>query len=177
MDYTEWLSNLCISELKFAKTYTMSRKVYPIRNKSRHHHGFIFTTEGTETYTFRDKKISSPPGTVLYIPKGEAYTIELSDETNTVITMEFEIDSESEMRPFLVKCGKGNDIKNCFVEPLVGFINNEVVVINMPLTDEDLFIEELLNKIQTTTIKLDSETIDKCAVLINRYAADCSTEI
>ena len=70
-----------------------------------------------------------------------------------------------------------NDIKNCFVEPLVGFINNEVVVINMPLTDEDLFIEELLNKIQTTTIKLDSETIDKCAVLINRYSADCSTEI
>ena len=70
-----------------------------------------------------------------------------------------------------------NDIKNCFVEPLVGFINNEVVVINMPLTDEDLFMEELLNKIQTTTIKLDSETIDKCAVLINRYAADCSSEI
>ena len=65
-----------------------------------------------------------------------------------------------------------NNIKNCFVEPLVGFINNEVVVINMPLTDEDL-----LNKIQTSTIKLDSETIDKCAVLINNYSADCSAEI
>ncbi len=70
-----------------------------------------------------------------------------------------------------------NNIRNCFVEPLVGFINHEVVVINMPLTDEDLFIEELLNKIQTSTIKLDSETIDKCAVLINTYAADCSSEI
>ncbi len=70
-----------------------------------------------------------------------------------------------------------NNIKNCFVEPLVGFINNEVVVINMPLTDEDLFIEELLNKIKTSTVKLDSETIDKCAVLINRYSADCSSEI
>ena len=70
-----------------------------------------------------------------------------------------------------------NNIRNCFVEPLVGFINNEVVVINMPLTDEDLFIEELLNKIQTGTVKLDSETIDKCAVLINNYSADCSTEI
>ncbi|MER2013461.1 MAG: NERD domain-containing protein [Methanobrevibacter sp.] len=70
-----------------------------------------------------------------------------------------------------------NNIRNCFVEPLVGFINNEVVVINMPLTDEDLFIEELLNKIQTSTIKLDSETIDKCAVLINTYSADCSSEI
>ena len=70
-----------------------------------------------------------------------------------------------------------NNIKNCFVEPLVGFINNEVVVINMPLTDEDLFIEELLNQIKTSTIKLDSETIDKCAVLINNYSADCSSEI
>ena len=70
-----------------------------------------------------------------------------------------------------------NNIKNCFVEPLVGFINNEVVVINMPLTDEDLFIEELLNQIKTGSIKLDSETIDKCAVLINNYSADCSSEI
>ncbi len=70
-----------------------------------------------------------------------------------------------------------NDIKNCFVEPLIGFINNEVVVINMPLTDEDLFIDELLNKIQTGTIKLNQETIDKCAVLINKYSADCSAEI
>ena len=70
-----------------------------------------------------------------------------------------------------------NNIKNCFVEPLVGFINNEVVVINMPLTDEDLFIEELLNKIKTGTIKLDQETIDKCAVLLSKYSADCSAEI
>ena len=67
-----------------------------------------------------------------------------------------------------------NNIRNCFVEPLVGFINNEVVVINMPLTDEDLFIEELLNKIKTSTIKLDQETIDKCAVLLSKYSADCS---
>ncbi|MBQ8016624.1 MAG: NERD domain-containing protein [Methanobrevibacter sp.] len=70
-----------------------------------------------------------------------------------------------------------NNIRNCFVEPLVGFINNEVVVINMPLTDEDLFIEELLNKIKTSTIKLDQETIDKCAVLLSKYSADCSAEI
>ena len=70
-----------------------------------------------------------------------------------------------------------NDIKNCFVEPLVGFVNNDVVVINMPLTDEDLFIDELLNQIQNTVTKLDPLTIDKCAVLINRYSADCSAEI
>ena len=69
-----------------------------------------------------------------------------------------------------------NNIRNCFVEPLVGFINNEVVVINMPLTDEDLFIDELLNTIQNSTIKLNSETIDKCAVLLSKYSTDCSSE-
>ena len=58
----------------------------------------------------------------------------------------------------------------------MGFVNNEVVVINTPLTDEDLFIDELLHKIKYGTIKLDPETIDKCAVLISKYSADCSTE-
>ena len=69
-----------------------------------------------------------------------------------------------------------NNIRHCFVEPLVGFINNEVVVINTPLTDEDLFIEELLHKIENGSTKLNSETIDKCAVLLNNYSADCSSE-
>ena len=69
-----------------------------------------------------------------------------------------------------------NNIKNCFVEPLVGFINNEVVVINMPLTDEDLFIDELINQIKNSSVKLNQETIDKCAVLLSKYSADCSAE-
>ena len=69
-----------------------------------------------------------------------------------------------------------NNIRHCFVEPLVGFINHEVVVINTPLTDEDLFMEELLHKIQYGPTKLNSETIDKCAVLLNKYSADCSSE-
>ena len=69
-----------------------------------------------------------------------------------------------------------NNIRHCFVEPLVGFINHEVVVINTPLTDEDLFIEELLHNIEYGPTKLNSETIDKCAVLLNKYSADCSSE-
>ncbi len=69
-----------------------------------------------------------------------------------------------------------NGINNCFVEPLVGFVNESVVVINMPLTDEDLFIDELIHKIKYGSIKLDSETIDKCAVLLSKFAADCMNE-
>lgn len=116
MDHRQWLSSLCISELRFAKTYITPKKYYPIRNKSRHHHGLIYTTQGTETYFFRDKTITSPPGTVLYIPKGEAYTIELSEDSNTVITMEFEVASREVPRPFLMKAGKGSDVKKCFLE-------------------------------------------------------------
>lgn len=76
----------------------------------------------------------------------------------------------------LINFLNANGIRNCLVEPLVGFVNEEVVVINMPLTDEDLFIDELIHKIEYGPIKLDSETIDKCAVLLNNYSADCSNE-
>ena len=69
-----------------------------------------------------------------------------------------------------------NGIRNCFVEPLVGFVNNDVVVINMPLTDEDLFIDELIYQIENSIPRLNQETVDKCAVLINKYSADCSDE-
>ena len=70
-----------------------------------------------------------------------------------------------------------NNIETCFVEPLVGFVNNDIVVINSPLTDEDLFIEELMHTIQTDTVKLDSDMVDKCAVLLSKYSADCSFEV
>lgn len=70
-----------------------------------------------------------------------------------------------------------NSIEVCFVEPLVGFVNDDIVVINMPLTDEDLFIEELMHTIQTDSVKLNSDMINKCAVLLSKYSTDCSFEI
>lgn len=70
-----------------------------------------------------------------------------------------------------------NNIPTSFVEPLIGFVNDDVVVINMPLTDEDLFIGELLNIIQNSSTKLSPETINKCAVLLSKYSDDCSFEI
>ncbi|WP_409200569.1 NERD domain-containing protein [Methanobrevibacter sp. DSM 116169] len=68
-----------------------------------------------------------------------------------------------------------NGFENCFVEPLVGFVNNDVAVINMPLTDEDLFLDELINKIRKGPEKLDNVTVHKCAVVLSQYATECST--
>ncbi|MCC7553345.1 MAG: NERD domain-containing protein [Methanobacteriaceae archaeon] len=68
-----------------------------------------------------------------------------------------------------------NGFEHFFVEPLVGFVNNDVAVINMPLTDEDLFLDELINKIKTNPVTLDTVTIHKCAVILSQYATECSS--
>ncbi|MEA4956263.1 hypothetical protein SDC9_03652 [bioreactor metagenome] len=66
-------------------------------------------------------------------------------------------------------------LKDFYVEPLVGFVNKEVAVINMPLTDEDLFMDELLQKIVHGKRQLDDKTTHKVAVLLSQYSTECSS--
>ena len=68
-----------------------------------------------------------------------------------------------------------NGISNCYVEPLVGFVNNDVAVINMPLTNEDLFLDELLFKIVHGQRQLSDVTTHKVAVLLSQYSSECSS--
>jgi Zn ribbon nucleic-acid-binding protein len=68
-----------------------------------------------------------------------------------------------------------NGLRGIHIEPLIGFVNNEVAVINVVLTNEDLFLEELLYKIQHSERKIDDLTIHKCAVLLSQYSAECSS--
>lgn len=68
-----------------------------------------------------------------------------------------------------------NGLNHCYVEPLVGFVNNDVAVINMPLTDEDLFLDELLYKIIHGRRQLDDITTHKVAVLLSQYSTECSS--
>ncbi|MCL2687494.1 MAG: hypothetical protein FWE58_03055 [Methanobrevibacter sp.] len=68
-----------------------------------------------------------------------------------------------------------NGFDNCYTEPLVGFVNNEVAVINMPLTDEDLFLDELLYKIVHGPKRLDDITTHRVAVLLSQYSTECSS--
>lgn len=68
-----------------------------------------------------------------------------------------------------------NGLKNCYVEPLVGFVNNDVAIINMPLTDEDLFLDELIYKIIHGNRQLDDVTTHKVAVLLSQYSTECSS--
>lgn len=69
-----------------------------------------------------------------------------------------------------------NGFAGAYIEPLVGFVNNEVAVINVILTNEDLFLDELLYKISHGKRRLDKLTVHKIANLLNKYSAECSQE-
>lgn len=113
---TEILENLCISEIPLIHTYIAEKDGYPMKNAGRFHCGMLYTTLGIETYIFGDKSISASPDTVLIIPKGEKYTIELEGEKSVVTAIDFEIEGEANFRPFLVKLGKSNAVKNLFAD-------------------------------------------------------------
>lgn len=112
----EWLSDLCISEISFINTYIAEKSAYPMRNPCRNHHGFLYTLKGEETYNFRDKQISCEPDSLLYIPKGEKYTIDFKGEKSVVTAIEFETLAYTDCRPFCIKTKRMNDIKMCFAD-------------------------------------------------------------
>ena len=110
------LENLCLCEINLVHTYVASRIQYPMRNRGRAHCGMLYTKEGHEKYSFFDGSITAAPDTILIIPKGESYTIDLSDEKSVVVCVEFEMSVEADFRPFLIKTGRNNAVANLFTE-------------------------------------------------------------
>ena len=116
MDKIEWLSDLCITEISFVKTYIAESKSYPMKNTGRNHHGFLYTISGTETYNFHDKKLRGEVNSVIYIPKGEKYTIDFSRDKSVVIAIDFETAETNNTRPFSINMNRNIDVKSIFAE-------------------------------------------------------------
>ncbi len=114
MQTINWLNGLCVSEINFVNAHTAPAKVYPMRNKGRRHHGFIYTIKGPETYTFDDVEIVSAPDSVLYIPKDAQYNMKLEGDESNVIFIDFELACDAPHPPFLVKFSETDTIKNLF---------------------------------------------------------------
>jgi AraC-like DNA-binding protein len=87
-----------------------------MENHGRMHNGFLYTVEGTETYHFQSKSIDAAPNSILFIPKGEKYTIDLYGDTSSVIAFDFEIAEKCEGQPFCVKMNKNSAIKSYFID-------------------------------------------------------------
>ncbi len=67
-----------------------------------------------------------------------------------------------------------NGLSGIYIEPLLGFINDDLAVLNIILTNEDLFMDELFHKMIYGQRRLDESTVDKISLLLSHYAADCS---
>ncbi|MBQ7039874.1 MAG: helix-turn-helix transcriptional regulator [Clostridia bacterium] len=113
MQPLDFLSNLCISELCSVFSCPMEKDRYPIENNGRICHGFMYTVSGTETYHFKDKTIKSEPGTVIYVPENEVYTITFEGETSNVLGLNFKLSTEFP-RPFIIKLSEQNNVGNLF---------------------------------------------------------------
>lgn len=104
MTRLEWLQNLCLLEVNLVHKYVAYPKDYPMKNTSvRAHNGFLYTLEGCETYHFKDRDVCAVPNSVVFIPKGELYSIDFSGEKGVVYCFNFELEKPYDMRPFCIK--------------------------------------------------------------------------
>ena len=69
-----------------------------------------------------------------------------------------------------------NGFRGVYIEPLIGFVNEDVAIINVVLTNEDLFLEELLSKISRGPRRLDSIDVIKISKLLSKYSINCAVE-
>ncbi|MBO7210430.1 MAG: NERD domain-containing protein, partial [Methanobrevibacter sp.] len=61
-----------------------------------------------------------------------------------------------------------------YIEPLIGFVKDDLAILNVILTNEDLFIDELFNRMIRGQRRIDELTVAKIARLLSYYSADCS---
>lgn len=108
------LENLSIHKITLVATYVAQADLYPMKNAGRYRHAFIYTDEGTEVYHFKDKTVYAVPHSILYIPKGEQYTIDLIGEQSIAHVFDFEAAFDEPLRPFLIKFSKSNEVKALF---------------------------------------------------------------
>ncbi|MDR3062687.1 MAG: NERD domain-containing protein, partial [Methanobrevibacter sp.] len=79
------------------------------------------------------------------------------------------------MADILLEFLKSQGVLVRHVEPIVAFVNQDIIIFNIPLNDEDLFNSEMLNKIAYGEIKLGKKTIQQSAIILSQISADCTT--
>ena len=116
MSSIKQFESICIKSVPLVKIYSAKKDGYPMNNKGRSHHGLLFPLVGAEKYYFRDGEVSASPNTVLFIPKGEKYRIELDDEESVVVCIDIELADNVELRPMHFKSEKIAALRPVFCE-------------------------------------------------------------
>lgn len=155
MQCSNFLTNLCISEIKAVNTYVEKASNYPIKNFGRRTCGFLYTLEGTEIYHFHDKTITVPPDSLLFLPKGETYTITFIGEVSVVKGIEFEVGFGDVSRPFCVKFRKNNRLLSYYSEAEKIWVNKKLAY--------SLECKEYFYKIAAQIVKHESNHLNSAS--------------
>ena len=116
MSSIKQFEDICIKSVPLVKIYSAKKDAYPMNNKGRSHHGLIFPLVGTENIYFRGLTVSASPNTVLFIPKGEKYRMELDDKESVVVCIDIELADNAELRPMHFKSEKIAALRSVFCE-------------------------------------------------------------
>lgn len=87
-----------------------------MKNNGRNHCGFIYTEKGCEHYNFSSGRIDAEPGSLIFIPKGEVYTIDLDDEESIAFCFDFELSDETHLSPLSVCKGAASRLRSLFID-------------------------------------------------------------
>ena len=116
MNTVAMLEGICIKSVPLVKIYSAKKDGYPMNNRGRSHHGLLFPIEGAEKYYFSSGNINAAQNTVLFIPKGEKYRIELEDEESIVICIDLELADEAELHPMHFAAESIGALRSLFYE-------------------------------------------------------------
>ena len=136
---------MCVTEVNLVSRYTAYRADYPMKNGGRMHCGLLYTLTGTESYHFLDKTVEAPPGSLLFIPRGERYSIDFCEEKSVVIAFDFELADIRQVRPFCIKLPKESSVRTLFQDAEAKWLSKR------PESDSDL--KSVLYRIVSALIK------------------------
>ncbi|GAA5818688.1 MAG: protein SprT-like protein [Methanobrevibacter sp. CfCl-M3] len=126
-------------------------------------------TEGSVTYTISSSPLSSKK--IKKIRNSDKVNIKFDFDENIKFSVYDKIKKNSIAKSEkLINFFAENSFNSCYVEPLVAFINKEIILINLPLTDEYLLLDDFLNKIINNKNKLDDEEVKDIVNLLSTYS-------
>ena len=125
MNRVKQLQNFIVESVSFVNLYCDTRASYPMHNRGRWRHCLLLPLKGVECYRFRDGEIDASEGTVLYIPRGEEYIIDLMGEESEVVCIDFSLtENDTSLCPMRFSPRSIGALRSLFFDAMAVWKNN-----------------------------------------------------
>ncbi|MDR1818979.1 MAG: NERD domain-containing protein [Methanobrevibacter sp.] len=126
-------------------------------------------TEGNVIYTISSSPLSY--NKIKKVRNSDKVNIKFDFDENIKFSIHDRIKKNSiERSEKLINFLYKNNFNSVYAEPLVAFINKEIILINLPLTDEYLLLDDFLSKIINNKNKFDDEEVKDIVDFLSTYS-------